>query len=169
MFDPDSGRSAAGSWAEKGLVAGKSNEGAPVIVVQKGVAHPWMCDVLGHLTTRHYMAMFDDAAYHLLYAVFGWAGASNADGQIGWVDVRHLIEYRAEVTAGDVLEIRAGLTKIGTKSITITYEMTNLGKNEIAATLECVCVLFDLQKRKSIALSEQLRELAAKHLVKNRK
>ena len=137
-----------------------------MIVVQKGVAHPWMCDVLGHLTTRHYVAMFDDAAYHLLYAVFGWAGASDAEGKIGWADVRHVIEYRAEVTAGDVLEIRAGLTKIGTKSITIFYEMTNLGKNEMSATLECVCVLFDLQTRESIELSDQLRESASKHLIK---
>lgn len=137
-----------------------------MIVVQKGVAHPWMCDVLDHLTTRHYVAMFDDAAYHLLYAVFGWAGASDADGKIGWADVRHVIEYRAEVAAGDVLEIRAGLTRIGTKSITIFYEMTNLGKNETAATLECVCVLFDLQTRESIELSDQLRESASKHLIK---
>jgi acyl-CoA thioester hydrolase len=119
------------------------------------------------MTTRNYVAMFDDAAYHLLYAVFGWAGASDAGGKMGWVDARHLIEYRAEVTTGDVLEIRAGLSKVGTKSITIFYEMTNLGKNEIAATLECVCVLFDLEKRESIALSEQLRELAAKHLINN--
>ncbi len=137
-----------------------------MIVVQKGVAHPWMCDVLGHLTTRHYVAMFDDAAYHLLYAVFGWAGSSDADGKIGWADVRHVIEYRAEVAAGDVLEIRAGLIKVGTKSIPIFYEMTNLGKNEMSATLECVCVLFDLQTRKSIELCEQLRESASKHLIK---
>ena len=166
MFSPETGRSTADSRSERRLVGGNSYAGAPVIVVQKGVAHPWLCDVLGHLTTRHYVAMFDDAAYHLLYAVFGWSGASDADGKIGWVDVRHLIEYRAEVTAGDVLEIRAGLSKIGTKSITIFYEMTNLGKNEMSATLECVSVLFDLQTRESIALSEQLRELAAKHLIK---
>lgn len=137
-----------------------------MILVQKGVAHPWMCDFIGHLTTRHYVAMFDDASYHLLYAVFGWAGASDPDGKTGWVDVRHVIEYRTEVLAGNVLEVRAGLTKIGNKSITIFYEMTNLGKNEIAATLECVCVLFDLEKRESIALSEQLRESASKHLIK---
>ena len=167
MFGPETGRSTADSRSERRLVGGNSYAGAPVIVVQKGVAHPWLCDVLGHLTTRHYVAMFDDAAYHMLYAVFGWAGASDADGKIGWVDVRHLIEYRAEVTAGDVLETRAGLSKIGTKSITIFYEMTNLGKNEMSATLECVSVLFDLQTRESIALSEQLRELAAKHLIKN--
>ena len=137
-----------------------------MILVQKGVAHPWMCDFIGHLTTRHYVAMFDDASYHLFYAVFGWAGASDADGKTGWVDVRHVIEYRAEVLAGDVLEVRAGLTKIGSKSITIFYEMTNLGKNETAATLECICALLDLQTRKSVKLSKQLRESASKHLIK---
>ena len=136
-----------------------------MIVVQKGVAHPWMCDVIGHMTTRHYVAMFDDATYHLLYTVFGWAGASDPDGKIGWSDARHVIEYKAEVLAGDVLAVRAGLTRVGTKSITIFYEMTNLDKNEIAATLECVCVLIDLQARKSVELSEQLRELASQHLI----
>lgn len=136
-----------------------------MIVVHKGVAHPWMCDVIGHMTTRHYVAMFDDAAYHLLYTVFGWAGASDPDGKIGWSDARHVIEYKAEVLAGDVLAVRAGLTRVGTKSITIFYEMSNLDKNEIAATLECVCVLIDLQARKSVELSEQLRELASQHLI----
>ena len=48
-----------------------------MISVQKCVAHPWMCDVLGHLTTRFYVGMFDDASYHLLHAVFGWTGASD--------------------------------------------------------------------------------------------
>ena len=140
-----------------------------MIVVQKGVAHPWMCDVIGHMTTRHYVAMFDDAAYHLLYTVFGWAGARDPDGKIGWSDARHVIEYKAEVLAGDVLVVRSGLTKVGTKSITIFYEMTNLEKNEIAATLECVCVLIDLQARKSVELSEQLRELASQHLIETAK
>jgi len=42
-----------------------------MVLVQKNVAHPWMCDILGHMTTRHYVAMFDDAAYHMLYTVFG--------------------------------------------------------------------------------------------------
>ena len=109
--------------------------------------------------------MFDDAAYHLLYKVFGWTGSSDADGKIAWADVRHVIDYQAEVAAGDLLEIHAGLTKIGTKSITVFYEMRNLGSHEAAATLEFTSVLFDLQPRKSIKISEPLRELASKHLI----
>ncbi len=136
-----------------------------MISVQKCVAHPWMCDVLGHLTTRFYVGMFDDASYHLLHAVFGWTGASDDTGKTAWVDARDLIEYQAEVTAGDLLEIHAGLTRIGTKSITVNYEMTNIGNSETAATMEVIYVLFDLEKRKGLVLTDELREMASKYLV----
>ena len=56
-----------------------------MVLVQKSVAHPWMCDVLGHMTTRHYVAMFDDAAYHMLYNVFGWTGSSDDDNKIALI------------------------------------------------------------------------------------
>ena len=138
-----------------------------MIVVQKSVAHPWMCDVLGHMTTRYYLNMFDDSSYHVLYEVFGWSGASDDAGKRGWADVRHVIDYVAEVNAGDVLETRACIRKIGNKSITIRYEMTNLGENEMAATLECTCVLFDLKARRAIPITEALRTMAEKHLLED--
>ena len=138
-----------------------------MVVVQKSVAHPWMCDVLGHMTTRHYVAMFDDAAYHMLYEVFGWTGSSDDDNKIAWADVNHAIDYKSEVSAGDILEIEAKLTKIGNKSITIYYEMKNLGKNEVAASLQVISVLFDLELRESVEISEELKQLASKHLDKN--
>ena len=109
--------------------------------------------------------MFDDAAYHMLYTVFGWTGSSDAENKIAWADVQHVIDYKAEVSVGDILEIDSKLTKIGNKSITILYEMKNLGNNEVAATLKCICVLFDLHTRKSVEISEELRELASKYLI----
>ena len=138
-----------------------------MISVQKSVAHPWMCDVLGHMTTRFYVGMFDDASYHFLHAVFGWTGASDDQGKTAWVDVRQLIEYQAEVAAGDLLEIRAALTRIGTKSITVSYKMTNLGDNQTAATMEVIYVLFDLQKRKGLVLTDELREKASAYVVES--
>jgi len=135
-----------------------------MVSVQKSVAHPWMCDVLGHMTTRHYVAMFDDAAYHMLYNVFGWTGSSDDENKIAWADVQHTIDYKAEVSAGDLLEIDAKLTKVGNKSITIYYEMKNLGNGEVAATLQVVCVLFDLNTRESVKMSDDLRQLASSFL-----
>ena len=135
-----------------------------MLVVGKTVAHPWKCDVIGHLTTRFYVGMFDDASYHLLFTVFGFEGATDESGNIGWVDVRNVIEYKAEVSAGDVLEIQGSLVKIGTKSITVRYQMNNLGKDELAATMECTYVLFDMQARTGMVLTDRLREQAEKYV-----
>jgi len=133
-------------------------------ICYKGMAQTWFCDVMGHMNIRHYMAMFDEASYQLLYQVFGWSGSRDTGSGEGWTDVRHVIEYQSEVSAGDLLEIRAGIVKVGTNSVTIRYDMFNIVRDELAATLECVCVLFDLEKRKAKPLSDQQRQQATQHM-----
>jgi len=135
-----------------------------VISVNKGVAQPWQCDTMGHMTTRFYMAMFDDASYHFLYHLFGWNGAKNETGELGWVDVRHTINYQDEVNAGDLLEVRAELAKVGGKSMSVSYEMINLSNGDVAATLEGVVVLFDLKERRAVTIPDDLRDVAEKHV-----
>jgi acyl-CoA thioesterase FadM len=56
------------------------------------------------------------------------------------------------------------LLKIGSKSITVRYEMNNLGRNELAATFECIYVLFDMKARKGLVLTDDLRAMAVQHL-----
>jgi acyl-CoA thioester hydrolase len=134
-----------------------------MITCYKGTAQPWFCDVMGHMNIRHYMAMFDESSYQLLFEVFGWAGNADNNGGQGWADVKHVIEYQAEVLAGDLLEVRAGITKVGNKSIGIRYEMINAVKEEVAATLDCVCVLIDLESRNAVPLSDEQRTRATRH------
>jgi len=119
---------------------------------------------MGHMTTRFYMAMFDDSSYHFLHHVFGWNSAQSADGRLGWVDVRHTINYAAEVNTGDLVEVRAELLKVGGKSMTIAFEMLNLGSGEVAANLESVVVLFDLEERCAVAIPDDLRNTAQQHV-----
>jgi acyl-CoA thioester hydrolase len=135
-----------------------------MLVVNKGIAQPWECDVMGHMTTRFYVAMFDDASYHFLFTVFGWTISGHEARKFGWADVRHVIEYKSEVSAGDVLEIRARLQKIGGKSFTVLYEMLDLAKDEVVATQESICVYFDLEVRQAIPITEDMRERAKQFL-----
>jgi acyl-CoA thioester hydrolase len=135
-----------------------------MISVHKNIAHPWQCDVMGHMTTRFYMAMFDDASYHFLHHLMGWNSAQSPDGRLGWVDVRHTINYQAEVDAGDLLEVRAELIKVGGKSMTISYDMINLGSGAVAATLEGVVVLFDLENRCAVIIPDDLRKTVQQHV-----
>jgi acyl-CoA thioester hydrolase len=126
----------------------------------KGVCHPWLCDSMDHMTTRHYMAMFDDASYHFLNRVFGWSGTDAKKNNIGWADVKHTIEYMLEVSSGQLIEINGKLIKIGGKSITVSYEMREVGSEQIVATLESISVLFDTSARKAIPLSDEMRTRA---------
>ena len=131
-----------------------------MVVVQKSVAHPWMCDVLGHMTTRHYVAMFDDAAYHMLYEVFGWTGSSDDENKIAWADVNHTIDYKSEVSEGDILEIEAKLKKIGNKSIVFQHRFFSKKEALVIFKSKFVSVLMDLDTRISIAIPDGIKQQA---------
>ena len=120
---------------------------------------------MGHMTTRHYVAMFDDGSYHFLHTVFGWSAEHLTKEKTGWADVRHVIEYQAEVAEGDLLEITAQLHKIGNKSITVLYEMQNVSKKALAATLESTSVYFDLEARAAIPITSNMKATAQKYLI----
>ncbi len=122
----------------------------------RGVVHPWLCDVMGHLTTRHYMAMFDDAAYHLLGAI-GF-GEDLVKAGIGFADVRMIIDYKAELGVGALTLVTGRVVKVGTKSLTFHYVMRNASTGAIAAELESVTVQFDLKKRAAIEVLPVIRE-----------
>ena len=120
----------------------------------RGVVHPWLCDAMGHMTTRHYVAMFDDASYHLLAAI-GFVPAM-LDRGVGFADVRMTIHYRAELRAGALVRVRGGVTRVGTRSLTARYVMEALGGGT-AAELESVSAQFDLGERRAILLLPEIR------------
>ena len=101
------------------------------MIVYKGVSHPAMCDIMGHMTTRHYIAMFDDGSYHFLYEAFGWTGETAKSKNTGWADVRHVVEYQAEVASGDLLEITAQLVKVGNRSPSFIRCITEVARNSL--------------------------------------
>lgn len=136
----------------------------PAHRVHTGIAQPWQCDVLGHLTTRFYVALFDEASYQFFFDLFGWSGASDDAGRRAFVDARHEIDYRQEVHAGDLLEIGARLERVGTKSLVARYDMRRRDSGETVATLRATYVLFDLEARRALALDDELRGRAEARL-----
>jgi len=120
------------------------------------VVHPWLCDAMGHMTTRHYLAMFDDAAYHLLAALEEQAVANG----IGWADVRHELEYRSELRIGDAVRIEGSVTELGNTSFSSEFLMFRVGESEPAAICRARSVRFDLEARRAVPLPQRLRDSA---------
>jgi acyl-CoA thioester hydrolase len=67
--------------------------------------------------------------------------------------VRHVIEYKAEMTVGALLEIKADVLELGNKSVKTLYEMHDSRSGQIAATLEATTVYFDLKERRAIPMT----------------
>ncbi len=126
------------------------------IVTYVGVAHPWMCDTMGHMNVRHYMAMFDDASFQLLGRLAGAGeGASH-----GWADVRHEIEYKREIPAGALVTIRSGIVNVGRTSLAYRHTMSGSLDDEIHAQATVTSVRFDLGARKPMELEPDVKQRA---------
>ena len=125
-----------------------------------GVAHPWMCDVMGHMNVRHYTGMFDDASFQLL----GHTAGKIPDESFGWADVRSTTEYKQEVPAGDLLTIRSHVLKVGRSSITFRQMMVGSLDGELRAVNETTTVCFDKIARRSLELGSGMRVRAEKLL-----
>jgi acyl-CoA thioester hydrolase len=130
---------------------------APGIVTFTGVAHPWLCDAMGHLNVRHYAAMFDDASFQLLGRIAG----PDADAtRLGWADVRLEIDFRHETAAGTLVTIHSRVEKIGTSSVTYVHTLTGTLDGTVRAQAKTTTVRFDLVARSKIALDEMTRSRA---------
>jgi acyl-CoA thioester hydrolase len=123
-----------------------------------GVAHPWMCDTMGHMNVRYYAGMFDDASFQLLGHIAGLEGADEASK--GWADVRSEIDYKHEAKAGTLLTIRSHVIKLGRTSITFEQVMSGSLDNAVHAVNRTVSVRFDLVSRVAIEFDAAMRARA---------
>ncbi len=128
-----------------------------------GVAHPWMCDTMGHMNVRHYAAMFDDASFQLLGHI---AGVETESGR-GWADVRSEVEYKHETKAGALITIRSRVIKLGRSSVTFEQIMSGTLDGIVHAINRTTTVRFDLGARAAIALEPDARARAEALLSSN--
>ena len=119
----------------------------------RGVVFPWHCDQMGHLNTRHYAAMFDDAGAHLLHHLGFDLEAGIKDG-IGWADVECRTVYRREAACGALLLVESAPLKVGRSALTVIHRMQNLSTGQLAAEQTVVSVCLDLTRRKSRPLPQ---------------
>ena len=125
-----------------------------------GVAHTWLCDEMGHMNTRNYVGMFDDAMQHFML-LLGHNGQVGGERRLGWADVRHEIDYKAEVPEGALVHVDCEVLRVGNSSITYRQTMVLSESTEIAAVNKATSVLFDLKQRGTAPIPSTMRENAS--------
>lgn len=130
----------------------------------RGMVYPWQCDHQGHLTTMHYLGMFDQAGWHLLSRHGLGPEELAADGR-GYVDAKDTLEYVAELRAGALVAVESAFSRVGTSSIGLVHRMRNAATGALAARCEMIAVHFDLKARAKLPIPDDVRARLGGHLV----
>ena len=129
------------------------------LVVSRSIVHPWLCDSQGHLNTRHHAGIFDEASW-LVLGMIAPKGIAN-EGGFGWVDARHVTEFKREAVVGTMMKVESSLARVGRSSVTIRHRLLDMETSDVFAEFEGVSVAFDLVERSSMPLPQSVRDQAA--------
>jgi acyl-CoA thioester hydrolase len=125
----------------------------------RGVVHAWHLDHMGHMNVQHYVGMFDHATWVLL-AMMGLDASWFREQNRGMAALEQNIQYKRELRAGDVIEIRSGLLEFGEKKMRVDHEMRHGVAGWVAARTTILAVYFDTAARKSVPFPDVIREKA---------
>jgi acyl-CoA thioester hydrolase len=102
------------------------------------------CDSMGHVNNAVYSTFLEEARIDVL------------GGLADFILARVEIDFRAELRAGEELEVRTRCSRVGTKSFELEHEIHANGR--LAAQAKSVLVGYDYERGQSVPLSEHLRE-----------
>ena len=123
-------------------------------------------DVMGHMNIRHYMGLFDDAAWGF-FADFGMTLAYYQNTSGGAFALAQHIRYLAEVHVGETVAIHTRLNGRSAKRIHFIHFMINETTNTLAATLESLGSHANTDSRRTTAfppkISQALDAMLARH------
>ena len=101
------------------------------------------CDAMGHVNNAVYSTYLEQARIGIM-------------GGLGeMILARVEIDFRAELRAGEEIEVRSKCARIGTKSFDLEHEIW--AGDRLVANAKSVLVGYDYAERRSVPLSEEQR------------
>jgi len=82
----------------------------------RGAVYPWQCDHVGHMNIMWYVGKFDEANWNL-FARIGLTPTYLRESGRGMAAVQQTINYKHELLAGDIVEVKSVVLEIRDRSI----------------------------------------------------
>lgn len=112
------------------------------------------CDLLGHVNHAVYLTYFEECRVAWWRHLGGTQGMPGA----GAILVHASCNYRAPAHMSESLEISLAVTAVGTSSVTMEYEITNVASGRLIADGKTVVVAYDYTAGTVIPLPADTRE-----------
>lgn len=111
-------------------------------------------DALGHVYHVNYLVFFENVRTAFWFEVTGHQGLEALDFVMATVTCN----YHAPVYMGEQVCSRLRVEKVGTKSLTLAYQIYSHSQDRVVADGTSVQVAYDYSTRQSKALQPELRE-----------
>lgn len=105
------------------------------------------CDPYGHVNNAVYLTYLENARFAL------W----RAQGITGVILARAEVDYRAQATYGDELEVRTRLEGFGRTSFRYEYEIIDVTSGRLVLSAKTVQVRFNYDTQTPVELSDETR------------
>lgn len=105
------------------------------------------CDPYGHVNNAVYLTYLENSRFAL------W----KAQDVKGVILARAEVDYRAQATYGDELEVRTRLAALGRSSFQYEYEITDLSTGATVLAARTVQVHFDYDAQRPVEMSDEFR------------
>lgn len=105
------------------------------------------CDPYGHVNNAVYLTYLENSRFAL------W----KAQDVQGVILARAEVDYRAQATYGDELEVRTRLAALGRSSFQYEYEIRDLSSNVTVLTAKTVQVHFDYEAQRPVEMSDEFK------------
>lgn len=105
------------------------------------------CDPYGHVNNAVYLTYLENARFAL------W----RAQDVRGVILARAEVDFRAQATYGDELEVRVRLEGLGRSSFRYDYEVVDVSTQRVVLNARTVQVHFDYDKQTLVEMSEAFR------------
>jgi acyl-CoA thioester hydrolase len=129
------------------------------IETYRGFVYPWVIDHIGHMNVQSYTGRFDEASWYFL-AHLGLTPGFLKENSRGLVALDQRIQYKLEVLAGSLLDIRTGLLEVKTKTLRYVHTMRNSETGGEVANTELLIAFIDTIARKTVALPDEVHSRA---------
>jgi len=133
-------------------------------VTYRGLVLPKHCDHYGHLNVRYYAYFFDDGGFQMWHHI-GIKQSELKQNNMGAVVANISIDFIHEITVGQLMEIRGVWRHMGNKSMSHEQRLFNVDTGVHCATQTTSEVYFDMKKRCSAPMPENLREKVKANII----
>jgi acyl-CoA thioester hydrolase len=137
---------------------------AEPLLTGRGAVMAWQADEHGHMAMRFYLAQVTNAVGHMRKAL-GLDREHLVGNRWGSAALEYRIDYLRELRAGDIVSLHSGLLEVGAKTFRYGHRLIDEGTGDTCALYDVVTCMFDLDKRRAMAIPDFVRAPAEAHVI----